>query len=243
MSEAAETGRARKMIEVADDSRYADIDRCTPILEHYRPDLANVMLPHGLISDRAQRMAEDIYNDYDFANGARLHMLCVLKGGHEFFSDLIMHLKKLLTTGCKHVPIGFDFIRVKSYSNMESSGKPTIEATGTDLSALKGKHVLVVEDIIDTGTTMSMLVPHLSTFGAQSVRVATLLQKRTPKSIGFKGDYHRLLDPREVRRRLLPRLQRDLPRHGPHLRDERGGHQGARRGLSSSARQNRTNPL
>ena len=187
MTEAAPKPASRPPIEVADDFGF-DLSHFS-IPEHYRPDLANVMLPHGLISDRAQRMAEDIYNDYDFANGARLHMLCVLKGGHEFFSDLIMHLKKLLTTGCKHVPIGFDFIRVKSYSNMESSGKPKIEATGTDLSALKGKHVLVVEDIIDTGTTMSMLVPHLSTFGAQSVRVATLLQKRTPKSIGFKGDY------------------------------------------------------
>ena len=186
-TEAAPKPASRPPIEVADDFGF-DLSHFS-IPEHYRPDLANVMLPHGLISDRAQRMAEDIYSDYDFANGARLHMLCVLKGGHEFFSDLIMHLKKLLTTGCKHVPIGFDFIRVKSYSNMESSGKPTIEATGTDLSALKGKHVLVVEDIIDTGTTMSMLVPHLSTFGAQSVRVATLLQKRTPKSIGFKGDY------------------------------------------------------
>ena len=132
MSEAAPKPASRPPIDVADDFGF-DLSHFS-IPEHYRPDLANVMLPHGLISDRAQRMAEDIYSDYDFANGARLHMLCVLKGGHEFFSDLIMHLKKLLTTGCKHVPIGFDFIRVKSYSNMESSGKPKIEATGTGLA-------------------------------------------------------------------------------------------------------------
>ena len=146
--------------------------------------------PHGMICDRISKLAVDIVKAYRFGElGTRVTMLCVLKGGHQFFSDLCNALKRLTLTGVSEPPLTFDFIRVKSYSNMESSGKPKIEATGTDLSALKGKHVLVVEDIIDTGTTMSMLVPHLSTFGAQSVRVATLLQKRTPKSNGFKGDY------------------------------------------------------
>ena len=83
-TEAAPKPASRPPIEVADDFGF-DLSHFS-IPEHYRPDLANVMLPHGLISDRAQRMAEDIYSDYDFANGARLHMLCVLKGGHEFFS-------------------------------------------------------------------------------------------------------------------------------------------------------------
>ena len=154
MTEAAPKPASRPPIEVADDFGF-DLSHFS-IPEHYRPDLANVMLPHGLISDRAQRMAEDIYNDYDFANGARLHMLCVLKGGHEFFSDLIMHLKKLLTTGCKHVPIGFDFIRVKSYVGTESAGAEStkIESIGVDLKALAGRHILLVEDIIDTGNTM-----------------------------------------------------------------------------------------
>merc|ERR1712048_140681 len=121
--------------------------------------------------------------------GEKLHFLCVLKGGHEFFSDLITFVKRHLQQGCSHVPIGFDFIRVKSYDGMESTGKAQIDATGTDLTELAGKHVLVVEDIIDTGHTMSLLVPHLQSFGALSVRVATLLQKRTPKSCGFLGDF------------------------------------------------------
>lgn len=64
-----------------------------------------------------------------------------------------------------------------------------IESIGVDLKSLEGRHVLLVEDIIDTGTTMSKLVPHLQSFGPATVRVASLLQKRTPKSVGFVGDF------------------------------------------------------
>lgn len=98
--------------------------------------------------------------------------------------------RRILTlTGGKEPPLTFDFIRVKSYSNTESTGDVRIESVGLDLTHLKGRNVLLCEDIIDTGTTMSKLVPYLESFGPTSVRVATLLEKRTPKSIGFKGDF------------------------------------------------------
>lgn len=58
-----------------------------------------------------------------------------------------------------------------------------------DLSALRGRHVLVVEDIIDTGLTMTRLIPHLMEVGCLSVRVTSLLQKRSARACGFKGDY------------------------------------------------------
>ena len=78
--------------------------------------------------------------------------------------------------------------RVKSYEGTDSTGTVTI--TGCELSALKGKHVLFVEDIIDTGLTMSKLIEYLNTYVAPaSVRVASLLEKRTSKSCGFKADY------------------------------------------------------
>jgi hypoxanthine phosphoribosyltransferase len=64
-----------------------------------------------------------------------------------------------------------------------------IESIGVDLKSLEGRHVLLCEDIVDTGKTMAKLVPHLEAFGPKSVRVAALLQKRTPKSSGFQPDY------------------------------------------------------
>jgi len=136
-------------------------------------------------------MAVDLCRDFGFNNGSgeRLHMMCVLKGGHQFFSDLADALKKLTLRGCTAPPLTFDFIRVKSYAGTESTGDIQIESLGVNLSEMKGRHILLCEDIIDTGSTMLKLVPYLQSFGAASVKVATLLTKRTPKSKGFVADY------------------------------------------------------
>jgi len=160
--------------------------------EHYEADLKSVMIPHGLVMDRINKLAVDILHAYHFREaGTRVHMLCVLKGGHQFFSDLCNALKALTLTSLTVPPLSFDFIRVKSYSGTESAGADgtKIETTGVDLKALAGRHILLVEDIIDTGNTMSMLVPFLKSYGCSTVRVATLLQKRTPKSNGFVADF------------------------------------------------------
>ena len=162
------------------------------IPEHYAPDLASVMIPHGLVMDRINKIAVDLLHAYKFREaGTRVHMLCVLKGGHQFFSDLCNALKLLTLTGCGEAPLTFDFIRVKSYTGTESNGAEgtKIETIGIDLKKIAGRHILLCEDIIDTGNTMANLVPYLKTFGPKTVRVATLLQKRTPKSNGFAPDY------------------------------------------------------
>ena len=82
-----------------------------------------------------------------------------------------------------------DFIRVKSYKGTESSGDVKITTLGADIGKLQGKHCLLVEDIIDSGLTMSRLVPYLETLQPKSVKVASLLEKRTSRSCGFLADY------------------------------------------------------
>ena len=80
----------------------------------------------------------------------------MLKGGSTFFQDLCNYLRKFHSYGGhSYIPFTFDFVRVKSYEGTESSGK--VQITGCDLSKLTGKHLLFVEDIIDTGLTMSKL--------------------------------------------------------------------------------------
>ena len=89
--------------------------------EHYAPDLSSVMIPHGLIMDRIDKLAVDIVRAYRIRElNTRLHMLCVLKGGHQFFADLCNALKRLTLVGVQEPPLTFDFIRVKSYQNTES---------------------------------------------------------------------------------------------------------------------------
>jgi hypoxanthine phosphoribosyltransferase len=64
-----------------------------------------------------------------------------------------------------------------------------VTISGIDLKTITGRDVILLEDIIDTGTTMSRLIPLLESHGPSSVRVAALLEKRTAKSCGFKADY------------------------------------------------------
>ncbi len=144
-----------------------------------------MLLPHGLVLDRVEKLAADIREDYPTSTP---HLLVVLKGGSEFAVDLTRTLRRLHSfSEQRHLPFTVDYVRVKSYSGTDSTGKVTI--TGIDLRSLAGRDVIVLEDIIDTGLTMRSLLPELAKHGPTSVRVGALLEKRTPKSCGFKADY------------------------------------------------------
>lgn len=124
---------------------------------HYNDTLKHLLIPHGNIVDRVEKLAYDIMSDYQ---GQTIHLLCVLKGGSIFFQDLCHALRKFHNyAGNLYVPFTFDFIRVKSYSGTESTGNVVI--SGCDVTQLKGKHILLVEDIIDTGLTMSRLLDYM----------------------------------------------------------------------------------
>ena len=147
--------------------------------------LRSVLIPHGLIIDRVEKLAQDIR--YAYANQT-VHLLCVLKGGSAFFHDLVEKLRLFHRYNkCEYIPFTFDFIRVKSYKGTESTGQ--IEIIGADLKKLKGQHLMLVEDIVDTGTTMTQLIPVLEKQEPASLKVASLLEKRTSRSCGYKADY------------------------------------------------------
>lgn len=155
------------------------------IPHHYKDDVKEIMIPYGLVNDRIQKLAKDIREDY---TDTTIHLLCVLKGGSAYFQDLITALRRFHDySDHAYVPFTYDFIKVKSYEGVNSTG--SVQITGGDLAALEGKNVLVVEDIIDTGLTMTSLLPVLEARGASSVRVTSLLEKRTQRSCGFKGHY------------------------------------------------------
>lgn len=152
---------------------------------HYAPYLSHVLLPHGLIQDRVDKLAADIGAAY--ATGTP-HILVVLKGGNEFAGDLSRALRlRHAHASRKTLPFTLDYIRVKSYEGTASTG--TVRVSGVDLKTVVGRDIILAEDIIDTGLTMTKLIPQLLEAGAKSVRVAALLEKRTPHSCGFKADY------------------------------------------------------
>ncbi|KAI6649689.1 hypothetical protein LOD99_6479 [Oopsacas minuta] len=153
---------------------------------HYINDLSYVMIPHGLIVDRAEKLAYEIIRDLT----GPLVMLCVLKGAYQFYSDLI---DKIQSLNCvykhKSLQLDIDFIRMKSYVDDSSTGD--VKVVGhEDFTRVKGKHVLIVEDIVDTGATILKLNSHISKFQPASVKVATLLLKRNPaRTIEYQPDF------------------------------------------------------
>jgi hypoxanthine phosphoribosyltransferase len=155
------------------------------IPQHYERDLEYILIPHGMILDRIQKLAKRIVDE---SNGP-LVVLCVLKGGHQFFADLVNEIKKLNTRLGRSVPLSLDFIKVKSYHNMTSTGDIKISLTSEELKDLHGKNLLIVEDIIDTGRTMRSLLEYLKQYEPASVRVASLLLKKTPLSNGYVPEY------------------------------------------------------
>ncbi|XP_014003873.1 hypoxanthine-guanine phosphoribosyltransferase isoform X2 [Salmo salar] len=148
--------------QIPDDEKGYELDLfCVP--KHYEEDLDRVIIPHGLIMDRTERLARDIVRDM---GGHHIVALCVLKGGYKFFSDLLDYIKALNQNCDKSVPLTVDFIRLKSYCN-----------------------VLIVEDIVETGRTMETLLSLLSECNPKMVKVVSLLVKRTPRSSGYRPDY------------------------------------------------------
>ncbi|KAL7979563.1 hypothetical protein Chor_004721 [Crotalus horridus] len=173
-----------RCIVIGDDEQGYDLDLfCIP--KHYADDLEKVYIPHGLIMDRTERLAREIMKGM---GGHHIVALCVLKGGYKFFADLLDYIKALNRNSDKSIPMTVDFIRLKSYCNDQSTGDIKVIG-GDDLSTLTGKNVLIVEDIIDTGKTMQTLLSLLQQYNPKMVKVASLLVKRTPRSVGYRPDF------------------------------------------------------
>ncbi|XP_053428569.1 phosphoribosyltransferase domain-containing protein 1 [Nycticebus coucang] len=153
--------------------------------QHYCGDLDYVLIPHGIIVDRIERLAKDIMKDIGYSD---IMVLCVLKGGYKFCADLVEHFMNISRNSDRFISMKVDFIRLKSYRNDQSMDEMQIIG-GDDLSMLAGKNVLIVEDIVGTGKTMQALLSSIEKYKPNMVKVASLLVKRTPRSDGFRPDY------------------------------------------------------
>lgn len=135
-----------------------------------------VMLSAEEINKRIRELAAEISRDY---RGKSLFLIGVLKGAVIFLSDLIRYIS---------VPLEIDFIAVSSYgSDTTSSGVVRIQK---DLEqSLKGKDVLIVEDIVDTGLTLNYLYNNIQSRQPDSLKVVTLLDKPDRRKVDFNPDY------------------------------------------------------
>ena len=141
-------------------------------------DIARILLTEEEIQNRVRELAQEISRDYADKNPT---MICILKGAVMFYADLLRNID---------VPVSMDFMAVSSYGNKsKSSGEVEIRK---DLStSIENKHVIIVEDIVDSGFTLSYLTRMLASRGAASIKLATLLDKpsRRAPGITLKSDY------------------------------------------------------
>lgn len=128
------------------------------------------------IQRRVRELGKAISQDYA---GKEITLLCVLKGGLMFLCDLAKHIT---------VPVAYDFMSVSSYGDAtESSGVVRIVK---DLEeSIEGKHILIVEDIIDTGLTLSYLYQLLQSRNPATLKTAVLLDKPERRRTDFTPDY------------------------------------------------------
>ncbi|ORZ22642.1 phosphoribosyltransferase-like protein [Absidia repens] len=170
-------------IDVTVDKNHYSLDHFV-IPNHYEQDVSSILIPHGVIMDRVQKLARLIVDQ----NDGPLVVCCILKGGHQYFADLVNCIKKLTTAHGQSVPLSLEFIRVKSYQNDQSVGV-NISLTENELKDFEGKNILIVEDIIDTGKTMVALLERLQTYKPKTVKVTSLLIKKTERSNGYIPHY------------------------------------------------------
>ena len=140
-------------------------------------DIANVLVSHEQLSQRIKELGDAISRDYADKS---LLLICVLKGGFVFLSDLSRAI---------HIPHAIEFMAISSYGGTltESSGVVRILM---DLNvSIENKNILVVEDIIDTGRTLSYIVENLSTRDPASVKICALLNKPSRREVEVNLDY------------------------------------------------------
>ena len=143
-----------------------------------RNDIERIMLTEEQIQSRVKELGAQLAADYAGKNPV---MICILKGSTMFFADLLRAMPIRLT---------MDFMAVSSYGrSTRSSGEVEIRK---DLSgSIEHRDAVIVEDIIDSGFTLSYLSRMLSARGAKSIRICTLLDKpaRRAPGITLKADY------------------------------------------------------
>jgi len=128
------------------------------------------------IDKAVKRLATEIENDYD---NEQIIFICLLKGSFMFTADLIRKIRN---------PLRVDFLRASSYGcGTNSKGEVTI---GKDIEeGIESENVIIVEDIIDSGLTLTRVRNMLQEKNPKSLRICALLDKRARRKVDIEGDY------------------------------------------------------
>lgn len=140
-------------------------------------DLERILISEEELDTIVTGIADKISEDY---KGKRLLLLCILKGAVVFMGDLMKKIK---------IPLEIDFMKVSSYGNSTKTSGSVNILLDIHRKDLADVDILIVEDIVDSGKTLSYLVEYLTLKGARSVKTATMLDKPDRREVPFVPDY------------------------------------------------------
>ncbi|MCS7223508.1 MAG: hypoxanthine phosphoribosyltransferase [Armatimonadetes bacterium] len=139
-------------------------------------DIETILLTEEQIRKRVMEIGEKVSEHYQ---GKDLHLVCVLRGAVVFLADLMRHIT---------IPCSCDFIAIASYgADTKSSGVVRILKDLDD--SVQGRHILIVEDIVDTGLTLNYILRLIRSRNPASVRVCALLDKPERRVVPVEIDY------------------------------------------------------
>ncbi len=149
--------------------------------------IEKILVSEEEIEETVKRISAEIDRDYG-NTGKKFLLLCILKGSVVFMGDLMKHIT---------IPVEIDFMKVSSYgAGTQTSGRINI-MLDLHRSDFSDTDILIIEDIIDSGRTLSYLVEYLKLKGANSVKTCTLLDKPERREVDFAPDYCGLTIPDE----------------------------------------------
>ena len=139
-------------------------------------DKISVMIPEEELMKRVRELGEEISRDYE---GKTVHLICILKGSVFFTCELAKRIS---------VPVMLDFMKVSSYGDATTSSGVVQISKDTD-ETIEGKDVIVIEDIVDSGNTLSYLTEILKARRPASLKLCTLLDKPDRRVRPVEVDY------------------------------------------------------
>lgn len=135
----------------------------------------NILINQSKLEKRIEEMAKQIQKDYQ---GKEIVLVGILKGSIMFMAELAKNIK---------ASVALDFMDVSSYEGTESTGKIKINKDIRD--SIEGKDVIIVEDIIDTGRTLTYVREYLKQKNPNSIKIATMLSKPSRRVIELNVEY------------------------------------------------------
>ncbi len=137
----------------------------------------HVLYSREQLQERIKELGKEITQSYKPLTN-EIVAVCVLKGAVHFFSDLVLEMG---------MDVSYSFVQVSSYSGAGSTERVRVKSWLDE--SITGKHILVVEDIVDTGVTLNYILKYFSKYDPASLKVVTLFEKQAHRKIEIPVDF------------------------------------------------------